>query len=80
AEVALERLHDDMEELERDLADELRELADACDIQSLELESTEIPPRKSDLKVQEIAIVWTPWEVNPEGVAFPLYDNEPNQK
>ncbi|MEO1615656.1 MAG: ATP-binding protein [Planctomycetota bacterium] len=74
AEDSLEKLHDDMAELERDLTEELRELAEECDIDQIELESTDIPPRKSDLKVKDVEILWTPWEVDANGIATPLYE------
>ena len=74
AEEALELLHDDMEELERELKDELVELAESCDIDNIELKPTEIPPRKSDLKVEDVMIVWTPWQVDSNGIATPLFE------
>ena len=77
AEQALNLLHDDMAELESELSDELQELAEACDLTKLELETSDIPPRKSDLKVQDIAIVWTPWQVDADGIAMPLFETLP---
>lgn len=80
AEDALELLHDDMEELERELKTEIEELAEACDLDNIELEPTEIPPRKSDLKTENIAILWTPWQVDSTGIATPLFElaNDPH--
>ena len=77
AEQALNLLHDDMAELESELSDELQELAEACDLTKLQLETRDIPPRKSDLKVQDIAIVWTPWQVDADGIAMPLFETLP---
>jgi hypothetical protein len=74
AERALELLHDDMRTLENELRAELAELAERCDLNTIELETVEIPPRKSDLKVADVAVVWTPWQVDHSGIATPLFD------
>ena len=44
------------------------------DDKNLELESLEVPPRKSDLKAEDVIIVWTPWQVDQDGIASPLFD------
>ncbi|KAA5540071.1 ATP-binding protein [Roseiconus nitratireducens] len=77
AEQAVELLRDDLRELEHDLQNEIRELAESCDIDHIELESTDIAPRKSDLKTDDIAVLWTPWQVDDAGIAIPLFDTLP---
>jgi len=74
AEQALEQLHGDVRDLENELERDIAELADQYDIAKVELETTEIPPRKSDLKIQDVALVWTPWQVDAAGIASPLYE------
>ena len=74
AEDALRLLQDDMEELERELSDEIDELNEKYEVENLELDSTEIPPRKSDLKAEDTVIVWTPWQVDTGGIATPLFE------
>lgn len=76
AEKALQKLHDDIEELEDELREEIDELAKQCDIDKIELDPTEIPPRKSDLKTEDVAILWTPWQVDSTGIATPLFERE----
>jgi hypothetical protein len=39
----------------------------------LRIESLDLPPRKSDIGIREVGLVWTPWRVNPSGIAEPLY-------
>ncbi len=73
AEENLELLQEDFEEMERELQDELDELKERYHPESLELEATEIPPRKSDLKAEDPMILWTPWQIDPSGIATPLY-------
>ncbi|MCO8121574.1 ATP-binding protein [Stieleria sp. TO1_6] len=74
AQDALDLLQDDMRELEDDLKDDLKQLYNDCDIDQIKLETTEIPPRKSDLKSDDCVVVWTPWQVDSTGIASPLYD------
>ncbi len=74
AERAVEQLRDDHRDLNHELADQLAELGDRYDINNVELSTTDIPPRKSDLKVCDVALVWTPWQVDDAGIASPLYE------
>jgi hypothetical protein len=73
AEDALRALAEDMQDLNEELNDELDELNDKYDVSKIELEETEIPPRKSDLKVEDPLILWQPWQVDSTGIATPLY-------
>ena len=74
AQDALELLHDDMEELERELRDEIDELGEKYDLDKLEIEPLDVPPRKSDLKAEDVVIVWTPWQIDSDGIASPLFE------
>jgi len=73
AEEAVQLLKEDKEELQEALEDDLDALTKEYDTETIELESTEIPPRKSDLKVEDPIIAWTPWQVDSSGIASPLY-------
>ncbi len=73
AEEAVRLLEEDKQELNDALQDDLDALNDEYDADKIELDSTEIPPRKSDLKVNDPIIVWTPWQVDSSGIASPLY-------
>ncbi|MEM6979130.1 MAG: ATP-binding protein [Planctomycetota bacterium] len=73
AEAALGQLQLDMEALEDDLRREIDELGETYDVQSMPLESMSLPPRKSDLKVGELTILWTPWQVDEHGDAQRLF-------
>jgi hypothetical protein len=57
------RCESDVVALERNIA----ERADA------ELEELRIPPRKADLDVESIVLVWTPWSLMPDGNATPAW-------
>ena len=43
------------------------------DIDSLELEEDQVRPRKSDLTVSDIQLVWVPWAVDANGIAEPAF-------
>jgi hypothetical protein len=74
AENSLEALQDEMADMERELRDELDDLTREYDVDNIELEAIEIPPRKSDLKAEDTMIVWTPWQVDSSGIATPLFE------
>jgi hypothetical protein len=48
-------------------------LEDGPGADSLALEELRIAPRKSDLDAEPVTLVWTPWQVSPEGRAEPLF-------
>jgi hypothetical protein len=73
AEQALRLLEDDKESLNEELGNDLDALQNQYNIDEIELDPIEIPPRKSDLKVQDPMIVWMPWQVDSSGIAKPLY-------
>lgn len=63
----------EMQELEDALKEDIDALNDEYDTDEIELDETEIPPRKSDLKVETPVIVWLPYQVDSSGIASPLY-------
>ncbi|MEM9643838.1 MAG: ATP-binding protein [Planctomycetota bacterium] len=71
---ALESLRDDITDLETRLREDIDELNENYDVENIELVTSEIPPRKGDLKAETPVIVWVPWEVDPDGIATPLVD------
>jgi hypothetical protein len=73
AEQALEDLENERKQMELDLESDLDRLHEKYDTQSIEMEPTEIPPRKSDLNVADPLILWMPWQVDPQGRERPLY-------
>ena len=67
AEEALEMLHEDRDELNRSLAEDLDALNDKYGLDQIELEALEIAPRKSDLKVDDPYILWLPFGESDDG-------------
>jgi len=58
AESKIDDLERDFRELEAELQDEIYKIEAACNVDNLELETLELRPRKSDLDVEEFAVVW----------------------
>ena len=62
-----------LQELEQAFESDADQLELECQANSLELEALELRPRKSDIQVKPISIVWTPWQVDGNGIAEPLF-------
>lgn len=71
---SLRQLQMDLEDLQSNLQAEVNELARQYDVQQIEIEAIEVAPRKSDLKIEPLKLVWTPWQIDEQGLAEPLYD------
>lgn len=73
AEQNAEALEEQLEALEEDFTRDSEALRAALDPDALELTEISIRPRKSDLSVDQVALVWTPWIVNNVGIAEPAF-------
>ncbi|HUP81366.1 MAG TPA: ATP-binding protein, partial [Pirellula sp.] len=60
------------EELERKCQDEIEFVSNQFSSANLALEAIDIPIRKADTKIKFLALVWVPWQVNPQGIATSL--------
>ena len=69
----LEELHIKFEDLETEFNDEVAKLEEKLSVDNLEFEELTLPPRKSDLSVEQFVVVWLPWEVDESGIAEPVY-------
>jgi hypothetical protein len=76
AQEAKQRLKDSEAALEKLVQSEQAELAKAAaPVQPADvmLDKLEVPPRKSDVDVDEVLLVWLPWRVAADGDATPAY-------
>jgi hypothetical protein len=74
---AKEKLDSRIEEkklLEEELEDEIEKLAEEWDIAELEIKSIDLRPRKSDIQIEPLQVVWTPWQIDESGLAEPLFE------
>ena len=56
----INKINDDIEELEEELEDKIDDLVDKYDIEAIKIEEFSIKLRKTDIQVDNIAIVWKP--------------------
>jgi hypothetical protein len=73
AEEAMRQLSLDLEDLQTSIKLEIDELTRKYDVHRIEIESVEIPPRKSDIKTEPLILLWLPWQIDEHGEASPLY-------
>ncbi len=59
--------------LEEEFTRETEELRERFTEDALELKELRIKPRKSDLSVDQVALVWTPWILDAVGMAQPAF-------
>jgi hypothetical protein len=76
AEESMRQLQIDLEDLNEEIRIALDEIAAKYDVATIEIEETIVPPRKSDLKSQPLILVWTPWQVDAQGIASPLFTTQ----
>jgi hypothetical protein len=75
----VEVAREDLARLESDLARDVAALERSLDPAALVLERLELAPRKTDVGVESLGLLWTPWSVDASGVAEPLYDAGPSR-
>ena len=54
----VEKVEDDLKELEEELEDKIDDLVDDFDIDNVDIEEFQIKPRKTDIQINDIAVVW----------------------
>ncbi|TWU14010.1 AAA-like domain protein [Symmachiella macrocystis] len=73
AEEKVENLNEQVEDLQRQFEEDADQLEEAFQVDALELEELSMRPRKSDIDVDEVALLWTPWRVDADGTAEPVF-------
>jgi hypothetical protein len=63
-------------ELEEKFKAQAAELQTDFEPEDIILREVKIRPRKTDISVNEPALVWTPWKVSRDGIAEPLFTND----
>jgi len=74
AEESLEVLKQRLADTQRDVETEVARLETSLDATSIALTSVDVPARKSDIAVGEVALVWAPWRTGADGFPAPAYD------
>jgi hypothetical protein len=74
AQESLEVLQQRLEETKREVEGEVARLETTLDVNTAVLRPVEIPARKSDITVGEVALVWAPWRTGADGFPAPSYE------
>jgi hypothetical protein len=74
AQVVLDRAQGQKQQIEKDYQQNLKELDAKYAPPSLRLELLEIKPRKSDIEIDRISLVWLPYRIDDRGAAEPVYE------
>jgi hypothetical protein len=69
----LDALMQQRADLERQIADDVARIDAACGADRLQLERLQVAPRKNDLTVEPLALLWLPWIVDEAGTAQPAF-------
>jgi multidrug efflux pump subunit AcrA (membrane-fusion protein) len=73
AEESIEILQQRLADTQRQVEAEVAQLEQTLDASAIELRTVEIPARKSDIAVGEVALVWAPWRKGADGFLAPAY-------
>ena len=73
AEEGLEVLRQRLADTQRDVEAEVARLEATLDPSTMALTSAEVPARKADIAVGEVALVWVPWRKGADGFPAPAY-------
>ena len=60
--------------LEAEFEDEIDALEATPDAGSFEIDARPLRPRKGDIAIEPLRLVWTPWALGADGVATPLFE------
>ena len=74
AEESIEVLQQRLADTSREVEAEVARLEGAYDTATLALQRVEVPARKSDIAVGEVALVWMPWRRGADGFPTPAYE------
>ena len=72
AEENVEAVQQRLVDLDAEFKTESEKIQSVLDAEALSLEEITLQPKKSDITINQVALVWTPWSVSPDGSASPL--------
>jgi hypothetical protein len=74
ADESLEVIRQQHADLQRQFEADTAALDRSLDTSTLSLRSVQVTPRKSDIAIGEVALVWAPWRTGADGFPAPAYD------
>lgn len=69
----LESLQQDLESLNAEIESQVQDLEQTLDVDSLTIEPCDIRPRKTDIMVEDVALLWLPYRLA-DGLAEPAFE------
>jgi len=73
AKISMEAALKEKQLLEEQHQERLKSLEANYSLASLQIETRELKPQKSDIEVDKVSLVWLPWRIDANGVAAPMY-------
>jgi hypothetical protein len=70
----LDSVREQRAQLQRQFEADTAALETSLDVSALSLRKAQVSPRKSDIAVGEIAVVWAPWRTGADGFPAPAHD------
>lgn len=74
AEAEVIELQDDLKKLEVELEEAVAKLTEKYSEESIEIESYPVKPRKSDIAVDSLHLLWFPYQIHENGQAEPAFE------
>jgi hypothetical protein len=74
AEESLEVLQQRLADTQRQVDAEVMQLQNTLDAATVSLSAVDVPARKADIAIGEVALVWAPWRKGADGFPAPAYD------
>ncbi|QDT37124.1 ATP-binding protein [Stratiformator vulcanicus] len=76
AQKKVERYEAELQELDAELRAELEAIEEEFDPNAIEFEELTVKPKKTDIECVPVALVWTPWVRDADGMVEPAFDSE----
>ena len=61
------------EDLEEQFNQDVDDLTEKLSVDNMEFEELSLPPRKSDISIEDFGVCWMPFVVDSSGIADPAY-------
>ena len=74
AEETVEVLRQELDALGAEFEEEVAKLEDGVDDTTLELDELVVRPRKTDIQVERIGLLWMPWWQHADGRTLPAFE------
>jgi hypothetical protein len=74
AEESIEVLEQRLADAQREVEGEVAKIDAALDPAAITLRGLEVPARKADIAIGEVALVWAPWRTGSDGFPAPAFD------